>query len=73
MEKPDHGTTIDIVQKVHCSDCGWPIISACCNHPFTLYKDSDKWDWWFYCSNKSCKNHDGEGVFQNNPEWVEDD
>jgi len=59
---------ISILQNSKCRDCGWPIIDMCCNgqvEPFGL------WDWWQYCSNKSCKNHFGEGVFQNQPEFVE--
>jgi len=54
-----------------CKDCGWPIVFACCNHPFTEFKDAANWDWWMYCSNKACKNHEGEGVFQDLPDWVE--
>lgn len=29
------------------------------------------WDWWMYCSNKGCIHHEGEGVFQETPDWVE--
>ena len=68
MIKPQpEGTPATILQKYYCGDCGWPIVDACCNFD---YKDSLEWDWWYYCSNKSCKNHDGEGVFQVDPEWV---
>ncbi|WP_426770820.1 hypothetical protein [Enterobacter cloacae complex sp. 363J6] len=31
----------------------------------------DEWDWWIYCSNKTCKNHEGEGKFQNHIKFVE--
>lgn len=54
----------------HCNDCGWPIIDACCNYEFTRFKDAGDWDWWLYCSNKGCVNHDGEGIFQGLPKWV---
>ena len=36
----------------------------------TNFKDADEWDWWYYCSNKGCKNHEGEGVFQGTPKWI---
>jgi len=63
-----NNSTISI--RHECKDCGWPVITACCNEPFTKFKDSIEWDWWRYCSNKGCKNHDGEGVFQNNVKWA---
>lgn len=68
--KPEYGATASILEKAFCRNCGWPIIDACCNGTFTLFKDSAKWDWWLYCSNKGCKNHDGEGVFQDTPDWI---
>lgn len=54
-----------ILEGVHCNDCGWPIIDVCCNWEY-----SKGWDWWYYCSNKGCKNHLGEGIFQNTPDWI---
>ena len=27
-----------------CKDCGWPVIFACCNHPFTIFKDASTHD-----------------------------
>jgi hypothetical protein len=67
MDKVD---CVDILEKAHCNDCGWSIINVCCNGSFNKFEDADKWDWWLYCSNKSCKNHHGEGVFQSWPDWV---
>lgn len=63
---------IKILENVECADCGWPVIDAVCrgDEKFSDYKDAVDWDWWYYCSNKGCKNHDGEGVFQLNPSWV---
>ena len=61
---------VSILKGCKCRECEWPIIDVCCNGSFTEFKDADKWDWWYYCSNKYCKNHDGEGVFQDDPEWV---
>lgn len=63
--------TITIMKKAYCRNCGWPIISVCCNGSFQNFKDAKNWDWWAYCSNKGCKNHDGEGVSQDDPEWIE--
>lgn len=69
MDKVDYDT-ISVVKGAHCKDCGWPIIDACCNGDFTNFKDSKEWDWWNYCSNKNCKNHGGEGVFQDLLDWI---
>jgi hypothetical protein len=62
--------TASIAHGQVCRDYGWPIIDVCCNGTFTEYKDAAEWDWWYYCSNKSCRNHDGEGIFQDTPEWI---
>jgi len=70
MEYKDRNTA-SISGKIFCKDCGWPVIHACCNDEFRNFKDAYQWDWWYYCSNKGCQNHDGEGVFQNDPDWVE--
>lgn len=64
--------TAKILHRAECRDCGWPIIFACCNGLFCNYKDASEWDWWAYCSNKGCKNHDGKGVFQEDPDWYKD-
>ena len=53
-----------------CNNCNWPIVFACCNGEFQNFKDAAHWDWWYYCSNKGCKDHDGEGIFQNDLDWV---
>jgi len=66
--KIDNTATIN--NKLFCKDCGWPIVSVCCNDEFKKFKDASEWDWWYYCSNKGCKNHDGEGVFQSKTKWV---
>ena len=65
--------TASILENYVCKDCGWPIVDVCCNGSFREFKDAKKSDWWYYCSNKSCKNHDGQGVFQDEPEWIEID
>ena len=56
-----------IWEGTHCSDCGWPIVHVCCNWD---YKTDENWDWYAYCSNKGCKNHEGEGMHQDYPVWL---
>lgn len=52
----------------YCDDCGWPVVFACCNYPFT-YGEGES-DWWVYCSCKGCKNHEpGEEIWQYRPDW----
>lgn len=55
--------------KVGCKDCGWPVIECCCNNEMSS-GEWGSWDWWMYCSNKGCKNHKGEGIFQDKPDWT---
>lgn len=62
--------TAKIRDDLFCKECGWPVVDACCNNNFTNFKDAGDWDWWLYCSNKGCINHDGEGIFQGLPQWV---
>lgn len=50
--------------KGQCKDCLWPIVVCLCNDEMGAKKPYSEWDWWHYCSNKGCKNHKGEGVFQ---------
>lgn len=66
MKKADYASA-DILTNVHCKDCGWPVIE-CVNG---LWMGT--WDWWDYCSNKDCINHEGEGVFQDIVKWIERD
>ena len=53
----------------HCKDCKYPVVFALCNPPFVNFEGPDfnakakEFDYWYYCSNKSCKNHEGEGGF----------
>lgn len=60
-----------IKEKNRCKDCKWPIVFSLCNDGLMETKPYSEWDWWLYCSNKTCKNHAGEGFFQSTPEWVE--
>lgn len=61
--------TASILEGNPC-ECGWPVIHACCNDEFVNFQDAGKWDWWVYCTNKGCKNHQGEGVHYSWPEWI---
>ena len=70
MKRLPSSTTAHIPLGMYCRDCGWPVVDACCNHEFQNFKDAAEWDWWYYCSNKGCKNHNGEGVCQDTPEWI---
>lgn len=70
--KNDLGTnnSASLIKNATCIDCGWPVISACCNGIFNEFKDAKEYDHWWYCSNKGCKNHGGEPFIQYDPDWV---
>lgn len=53
-----------------CVECGWKVVHCLCNGEMSEGVWGE-WDWWVYCSNKGCKNHEGEGVFQNTVKWIE--
>jgi len=67
MRKSNSATLPD---DMYCKDCGWPIVDACCNDEFRNFKDAGTYDYWAYCSNKGCENHDGEGYLQVDPTWM---
>ena len=69
IAKPNNDANIS--GKLHCKKCGYPVVDMCCNEPFNKFQNADSYDWWYYCSNKMCENHDGEGVEQNYPEWID--
>ena len=58
-----------------CMDCGNPVLEYLCNdEPLSKIRpESITWDYWVSCSNILCKNHYGSGVFQQNPDWVEEE
>ena len=60
-----------ILKNNRCKNCNWPVVFALCNDGMGVHQPYAEWDWWYYCSNKCCENHAGEGVFQNYPSWVE--
>ena len=45
-----------------CLDCGYPVVVT----------QSPTTDYWWYCSNKMCKNHQGIelGDMEGAPDWV---
>lgn len=68
MDKVEYSSAS--ISGKHCTDCGWPVVEVCCNGNFLDKISEDVWDWWVYCSNKSCVNHEGEGQFQNSIHWI---
>lgn len=54
-----------------CKECKTAVTFICCNAKFRKEEhDAKNWDWWMRCSNKECINSKGEGIFQDDPEWV---
>lgn len=69
----DYHYSAAIVKDTYCKDCRFPIVFVCCNstmQDFAIKQSGSMWDWWYYCSNKGCKNHIGEGIWQNTPDWI---
>lgn len=64
-------SNVTLLESFRCNNCHWPIIHICCNENFLDFSKEDYWDWWVYCSNKSCKNHYGSGIFQELLDWFE--
>lgn len=61
-----------IVTGNRCKTCGWSVVTAECGDAMGVGKWGE-WDWWVYCSNKGCSNHEGEGLFQDMPQWIDED
>ena len=61
VQKPNNETAV-MPDDVFCSNCGWPLISACCNDQMQLVHPN--YDYWVYCSNQGCQNHEGEAFGQ---------
>lgn len=54
-----------------CRDCGCDVARYTCNSQMIQVRpEASEWDWWVACTNASCKNHYGEGVFQGSPTWI---
>jgi hypothetical protein len=58
--EPKPYNTASLVEDMYCKDCGWPVIHACCNGGMETMEPYKIYDYWAYCSNKACKNHEGE-------------
>lgn len=50
-----------ILEGKKCLDCGWPIVGTLNNDGMSEVEPYKHDDYWYYCSNKTCKNHAGEG------------
>lgn len=73
MKSHEYHESAAIEKDSYCKECHFPIVFVCCNDTMQYYakkKTGYYWDWWLYCSNKGCKNHVGEGIFQNRPDWI---
>ncbi len=62
----------DVTIHGHCRACGYTVISVCCNvgEWEKLDPQEETWDWWMYCTNKTCVHHVGEGYFQTDPSYL---
>ena len=58
-------TTMVINAKINpifkCLECGWPVVNTLNNDGMGKIEPYCRDDYWIYCSNKTCKNHEGEG------------
>lgn len=61
-----------VTEHGHCKDCGYAVISVCCNEgDWQQLAAGREWDWWMYCTNKTCTNHAGVGYFQTDPTFLD--
>lgn len=58
-------------ENIVCKKCRWPIVTALTNEEMDNYKGEKHADYWTYCANKTCSNHEGEGHCTNLPKWTE--
>lgn len=69
--------TVEILKNCHCKACGWPVIDCCSNWiapEGTSADDPRCGDWFGYCSNKFCENHEGHELGMGcNYDWIEKD
>lgn len=54
-------TNAKILDDRKCISCGWPIVSVLCNDEMGRTPPYSHDDYWYYCSNKTCNYHEGEG------------
>lgn len=60
-QKPS-SQTATMPLDIWCGNCGWPLVSTCCNDQMSLLHSD--YDYWVYCSNQGCENHEGEPIGQ---------
>ena len=63
---------IHCCQNQFCRACGSHVSGYNANEPLIAARpEGAKWDWWLACDNADCPNAEGEGLFQELPDWVE--
>lgn len=60
----------DFFKGYRCVACRWKIIDCLCNDEMSTGVWGEA-EYWAYCSNKGCKNHEGEAYHQFDPEWFD--
>lgn len=54
-----------------CKDCGSHVSGYNCNSDLVAFRpEAIEWDWWMACDNADCKHAYGEGIWQDDPDWV---
>lgn len=60
-----------LTQHGECAQCGYPVITITTNQlDLEALDPGSHWDWWMYCTNKTCEHHVGCGYFQTDPSWL---
>jgi hypothetical protein len=66
-----HIKNASILKDHVCANCEWPIVFVLSNDGFTEFKPGlEDSDYYVYCSNKNCCNHEGSDYGQQHPPWV---
>lgn len=63
--KPNHD--VSVMSGYYCNGCGYLVLDVINNFDVETFRD---WDYFCYCANKGCENHNGEGYFQSLPDFV---
>lgn len=67
MKKYKEISDTSLVDDAYCIECGEMVIIQCNNTQLAKFEHDD---WFCYCANKECPNHEGEGKFQAYPDWM---
>ncbi|PCJ68260.1 MAG: hypothetical protein COA62_15975 [Rhodobiaceae bacterium] len=63
---------LDCCKKQACAECGSHVSAYNANDDLVeLRPEAVGWDWWISCDNGDCTNAYGEGLFQQQPDWVQ--